>query len=1216
VGHRTPHRARPGHGITRLVRAVFVCALFISALVGASSASASTLNALTVTRQASSPFVPGVVFSAESNFKNGSAGALIPIAPVGGNTALNDAGSSPTLNIDTTFNVPTGGDPNPVENVTLHLPPGQLGNPHATTLCRGVIATDAANGVPGTLGSPTKCTPGQQIGTTTVHTQLFPLGPGGTAPFVPATLTGKIYNIDPASTSTSPFADQRIPTAPAALAVVLTRFAVDGGGPSGALPGDGNIQTVPLTLRPRENGDYGLDSTLHLTPGVDHAVLTQFGFLLACTSVPVGAPCSDMATALGQPGLPFIFNPTNCVDGTATLDTLLADGTADGTGTSVLPAGRRTSVANPPGTSVGCDDYLFNGNEQAGDDAVANHGVPQQNSHVSTNVKVGNNDNGRAESPDQYQVFFGNPTDRGLPYASHLKEIQAILPKGTTFATALANKPGFTACTDAQFDEGAPEAANCPSGSQIGDLTVLTPLLDQSRPATRLDEIKQTAELLGGCTNTAAANPANGDENPCGNMSDPNTAIPGLGTLGTATLDPIHGDVWAGEQVPGHSNQFKVFTEITDGGVTRIKSAGIATADLQTGQITAVFDDLPQSPFFHLTQRFFGGDHAALVNPVECGNPVMNTEETPWTGIVANRAFGGTPLTAQPDDGIKVSFDGNGAACPAQRPFQPQLSFLADPFTAGQDTHLITSITLPDRSQDLTDTSVSLPDGLVGALGTVPLCSRSDARAGTCPDSSLIGEVETVVGNGNDPLHQKGKVFLSAPANADELARITTVVKPQVGPFNLGPAIITELALKLRVKDGSIGVDNVGRDKLPTILSGIPIRIRQLNLNINRDGFLRNPLTCDTKQGSGTFGSSEGTSATVNAPFTATGCDTLGFTPKIAATIGSAGNPPKVDSHPAVSTVVTQPDHQAAIQQSVVTLPQGLNPNVAALSTLCSAVQLSANTCPAASQVGNAKAFSPLLPDPLAGPVYLVENPGGLPKLVIRLGGLFSLDLTGQTALKNGRLVTTLSGLPATPVSRFELNIDGGSRGLFTVSDSLCTAARNIDAAFDSHTGQHASDSSPATLVGGCAFSASSSKRPLLSVRVTRVGNAPIITIRARKSGSSSNNLSTLRLTIPKRLAVVSKRLKKGVRIIAGGKKLSSKNYSLSRSGVLTVKGLPKSGRSNITVTIRGGAVRTGSTLKGLLRRHKALPRLSFIGRVVDVKGQRYNYSVRVRPGR
>ena len=131
-------------------------------------------------------------------------------------------------------------------------------------------------------------------------------------------------------------------------------------------------------------------------------------------------------------------------------------------------------------------------------------------------------------------------------------------------------------------------------------------------------------------------------------------------------------------------------------------------------------------------------------------------------------------------------------------------------------------------------------------------------------------------------------MYLSQPVQpADtpaELARITTVVDPKVGPFDLGDNIITELAIKLRVKDGTIGIDNVGRTSCRRSSAGIPIRIRQLDLNINRDGFLRNPLTCDAKTGSGTFGSGDGRTVNVTAPFTATGCDTLAFNPKVAAT--------------------------------------------------------------------------------------------------------------------------------------------------------------------------------------------------------------------------------------------------------------------------------------------------------------------------------------------
>jgi len=115
--------------------------------------------------------------------------------------------------------------------------------------------------------------------------------------------------------------------------------------------------------------------------------------------------------------------------------------------------------------------------------------------------------------------------------------------------------------------------------------------------------------------------------------------------------------------------------------------------------------------------------------------------------------------------------------------------------------------------------------------------------------------------------------------------------------------------------------------------------------------------------------------------------------------------------------------------------------------------------------------------------------------------------------------------------------------------------------------------------------------------------------VRAR---AGTSRLRTLRLTIPKGLSVVTKALRKGVAVSAGGKKVTGKQWSLSRSGVLTVRGLPKIGRSSITVTIAGGALKAGPKL----RARRALPRLPFIGRLVDVKGARFAYTVRVRPTR
>ena len=117
----------------------------------------------------------------------------------------------------------------------------------------------------------------------------------------------------------------------------------------------------------------------------------------------------------------------------------------------------------------------------------------------------------------------------------------------------------------------------------------------------------------------------------------------------------------------------------------------------------------------------------------------MTTEETPWTAASSRTdTFGGAPPTAQPDDSITVSYDGTGAPCPAQRPFQPQLSLLADPFTAGQDTHLMTTIKQgrPLRRPGV-DRASRCPTVSSAPSARVPLCSRSERACRHLPGLEL-----------------------------------------------------------------------------------------------------------------------------------------------------------------------------------------------------------------------------------------------------------------------------------------------------------------------------------------------------------------------------------------------------------------------------------------------------------------------------------------------
>src|SRR5439155_5133988 len=150
--------------------------------------------------------------------------------------------------------------------------------------------------------------------------------------------------------------------------------------------------------------------------------------------------------------------------------------------------------------------------------------------------------------------------------------------------------------------------------------------------------------------------------------------------------------------------------------------------------------------------------------------------------------------------------------------------------------------------------------------------------------------------------------------------------------------------------------------------------------------------------------------AALMVPATAA-AQSLPFTPKLTATLGSQDQPAKVGGHVPFTTVVTQPDNQARIKKAVVTLPAGLFANVAALQTLCTVDQAAVFACPSASKVGSAKAVSPWLPTPLTGLVFIAENPtGGLPGLFVGLGatGPVVSPLQATTTLNGIRLVTTL----------------------------------------------------------------------------------------------------------------------------------------------------------------------------------------------------------------
>ena len=129
------------------------------------------------------------------------------------------------------------------------------------------------------------------------------------------------------------------------------------------------------------------------------------------------------------------------------------------------------------------------------------------------------------------------------------------------------------------------------------------------------------------------------------------------------------------------------------------------------------------------------------------------------------------------------------------------------------------------------------------------------------------------------------------------------------------------------------------------------------------------------------------------------------------------------------------------------------------------------------------------------------------------------------------------------------------------------------------------------------------------------MGGTPVVTMRVRRA-AGGRKLRSVRLALPSQLRVNGRRAAAGVTVRAGTRKLSRRSWTLSRSGVLTVRRPRSAAASSITVTLRSGVVRAATRLRSLAVRKRTLPRLTFSVRVVDAKSRKYNYRLRVRPSR
>lgn len=637
--------------------------------------------------------------------------------------------------------------------------------------------------------------------------------------------------------------------------------------------------------------------------------------------------------------------------------------------------------------------------------------------------------------------------------------------------------------------------------------------------------------------------------------SNDEPTCPASSRIGTVEIDtPLLDEPLTGEVILAQQNQNPFGTMLAMYLVARgpgvmVKLPGRIDTDPNTGRVVTTFDNNPQLPFSALRLSLRGGPKAPLATPPACGRYTTRASITSWASDKPVELE--TPM---------VIDEGCG-------PRQAAAAFAAGTTSplAGGDSPFTFSLTRGDRTQYLSRIDAQLPPGLLGRIATVPRCANALANAGLCPVASLIGSTDILSGPGETPLPMKGRVYLterhgSAPFGLS----IVVTTAGQAGPFDLGNVVVRAGIFVSRT-DASVSVRS---DPLPRIIEGIPLRLRQVVLNIDRPGFMVNPTSCDPLRIGTTVETIEGASWATTVPFRAGGCRDLDLDQKLEMRL--TGRKATTDgTHPGISATLTSGAGNANLENVAVKLPLSLALDADNAQGLCTPEQRERLACPRESIIGRASAKS-ILPSELTGPVYFVEgirfSKTGrrirtLPKLWIPLSADgVTIDVNADSDVDSiDRLVTTFRNLPDAPITEFKLNLVGGSNGVIAVSGkpSACKRSRTADVQMVGHNGTTVEDPVKLT-IDGCKprIARTSVSKTSVAVRVADIGPGKLtvrgsgVATRSRtleKAGEATvtapltsgartalrrNETAVVRLTVtyqPKRGAVV--RLTKAVRV-------------------------------------------------------------------------------------
>ncbi len=376
----------------------------------------------------------------------------------------------------------------------------------------------------------------------------------------------------------------------------------------------------------------------------------------------------------------------------------------------------------------------------------------------------------------------------------------------------------------------------------------------------------------------------------------------------------------------------------------------------------------------------------------------------------------------------------------------------------------------------MTKFSAVLPPGVLGKLAGVSKCPEAaiaaakaksaseELQSPSCPSSSQIGRSLAGAGVGSVLTYVPGKIYLAGPVGGDPLS-VVAITPAKAGPFDVGTVVVRE-ALDLNPRTAEVQVDGSASDPIPHILAGIPLRLRDLRVYVDRPDFIINPTSCEESSAKATlFGSfldvlspADDRPVDLATRYQAANCANLGFKPKLDLKL--EGGTRRGD-HPGLTATYTPRKGDANVKGLVVRLPRSAFLDQAHIRTICTRVQFAANNCPTAAQYGYIKAWTPLLEEPLEGPVYLRSSSHKLPDVVFDLHGLVDVEVATRIDSVRGGIRATVQAAPDAPLTKVLLKMQGQRKGLIVNSSGLCGAPSRAGAQFSGHNGKQASAKPP-----------------------------------------------------------------------------------------------------------------------------------------------------------